>query len=84
MEIAPEVSATIVSIDDLIRSMSEGRRQAQLKYWAKLPLYEKIAWLEDAQRMIQFLSREKEEAGAQAVEVTGGDAHDPPNQAHAP
>lgn len=35
----------------------EGHRKAQLEYWASLPLHVKVAWLEEAQQMVEHLER---------------------------
>jgi len=35
----------------------EGHKNEQLRYMMKLPLSEKLAWLEDAQRVAQRLSQ---------------------------
>lgn len=37
----------------------EGHERAQLLYWAGLPMHVKLAWLEEAQRLVEHLSRQR-------------------------
>jgi hypothetical protein len=45
----------------------EGHRRAQLRRWAKLPLEEKLEWLEEAQRLAADFEESRQQARADRV-----------------